>query len=213
MQADFWHQKWASGEIGFHQQQGNPQLQAQLGRLALSPGARLFLPLCGKTRDIAWLLAQGFDVAGAELSPLAIRQLFAELGVEPQIEDKGPLHCYSAPGIAIWVGDIFALNAGQLGPVDAVFDRAALVALPGDMRPLYAQHLQDLTRQAPQLLVTFDYDQAAQAGPPFSVGFDEVQSLYGDAYQVELLAREEVVGGLKGLVPAEVLSFLLQPLA
>ncbi|WKE66040.1 thiopurine S-methyltransferase [Gallaecimonas kandeliae] len=213
MEANYWHRKWAQGDIGFHQGEVNPQLAAHLDKLALAQGARLFLPLCGKSLDIHWLLAQGYRVAGAELSPLAISQLFEELGVEPVITEQGPLHRYSAEGIDIWVGDIFTLSAELLGPVDAVYDRAALVALPLEMRRRYAAHLQTITGGAPQLLVTFDYDQQALAGPPFSVSFDEVSSLYGGGYRVELLSREGMGNGLRGQVSCDVLSMLLRPVA
>jgi hypothetical protein len=45
----------------------------------------VFLPLCGKTLDIQWLLSRGYGVAGSELSKIAVEQLFSELGVEPNI--------------------------------------------------------------------------------------------------------------------------------
>src|SRR5690606_15848969 len=99
-------------------------------RLRLTAGSRLFLPLCGKTRDIAWLLEGGYRVAGVELSEVAIGVLFEELDLEPAIERSGNLLCYSGPGIDIHVGDIFELTAAQLGDVQAIYDRAALVALP-----------------------------------------------------------------------------------
>ena len=64
MDSDFWHQKWEQGEIGFHESQVNPVLVGNLESLNLTKGSRLFLPLCGKTHDIAWLLAQGYRIAG-----------------------------------------------------------------------------------------------------------------------------------------------------
>lgn len=203
MDADFWHARWTANQIGFHEGKPNVHLEAHLDRLRLAPGARLFLPLCGKTRDIAWLLARGFRVAGAELSPLAVAQLFEELGVAPEIVPAGPLELHRAPGLDIFVGDIFTLSAHRLGAVDAVYDRAALVALPAPMRPLYAAHLAAMTARAPQLLVCFTYDQALAEGPPFSVTADEVRALYGTAYRVERLDSCPVAGGLRGKVPAQ----------
>jgi hypothetical protein len=127
MEHSFWHERWESGRIGFHQGKPNKLLLAHFDALGLADRSRVFLPLCGKTRDIAWLLSQGYRVAGAELSELAIRQLFEELGVEPVISNLGQFKRYSATDIEIFVGDIFSLTAELLGPVDAVFDRAALV--------------------------------------------------------------------------------------
>ena len=80
MEAGFWHQKWEKGDIGFHAPEVNPSLQEHFGKLQMAAGARVFLPLCGKTRDIGWLLDEGFRVSGAELSELAIKELFKKLG-------------------------------------------------------------------------------------------------------------------------------------
>ena len=84
---------------------------------------------------------------------------------------------YSADGIDIFAGDIFEITADVLGPVDAVYDRAALVALPEGMRRRYAAHLAGITAVAPQLLVTFEYDQAEMDGPPFSITEEEAMLL------------------------------------
>ncbi len=210
MDANFWHDKWARNEIGFHGREAHPLLVKHIGALALPAGARVFLPLCGKTLDIHWLLARGMQVAGAELSPLAIDQLFAELGVAPQVTRQGELTRYSAEHIDIFVGDLFKLSAEALGPVDAVYDRAALVALPPDMRGRYAAQLMAVTACAPQLLICFDYDQAEQAGPPFAVPEAEVRLHYGQAFDVALMESVSLPGGLKGRSAAQEEVWLLK---
>jgi thiopurine S-methyltransferase len=211
METEFWHSKWQRNEIGFHNAEAHPLLVAHFGALALAGGSRVFLPLCGKTRDIHWLLANGHRVAGAELSPIAVEQLFAELGVAPQVAEIGGLRRYSADGIDIFAGDIFALGRAMVGPVDAIYDRAALVALPEDIRGRYAAHLADITGRAPQLLISFDYDQSLLAGPPFSVPGDEIARLYHDAYEPVRLGSAAVEGGLKGKCPADETVWLLKP--
>lgn len=211
MEADFWHTRWENMQIGFHEGDVNRMLAAHIGALGLDPGARIFLPLCGKTRDIAWLLGQGYHVAGAELSDIAVRQLFEELGVTPEVTDHGTLRAHAAPGVTVFAGDIFALTPDLLGPVDAIYDRAALVALPTDMRARYTAHLVALTATAPQLLVTFEYDPAIMAGPPFSVTATEVQTHYAPHYQITQLADLDVPGGLKGICPARELALHLAP--
>ncbi|MBC7181932.1 MAG: thiopurine S-methyltransferase [Roseovarius sp.] len=211
MEADFWHTRWENMQIGFHEGAVNRMLSAHIGALGLDPGARIFLPLCGKTRDIAWLLAQGYRVAGAELSDIAVGQLFEELGVTPDITEHGPLRAYAAPGVTIFAGDIFALTPDLLGPVDAVYDRAALVALPAEMRARYTAHMRVLTGTAPQLLVTFEYDPAIMAGPPFSVTAAEVRTHYAPHYRITQLADLVVPGGLKGVCPARELALHLAP--
>lgn len=210
MDAEFWHQRWRDNQIGFHQGRTNALLEAHFGELALPPGARVFLPLCGKTRDIAWLVAQGYRIAGIELSPIAVEQLFADLGLAPERTPVGKLERYRAGDIAIFAGDLFDLDAATLGPVDAVYDRAALVALPADTRPRYAAHLAAITGGAPQFLVSFEYDQQAMAGPPFSVPEREIRALYGASHAVELAGQRDVEGGLKGVVPAREEAWLLK---
>lgn len=209
MHHDFWHQRWQTNQIGFHLPEANPFLVKHFSSLDLPSGARVFLPLCGKTIDIHWLLSQGFRVAGAELSQIAIEDLFASLQLTPSITTFGDLVLYSAPNIDIFVGDIFSLTPRLLGKVDAVYDRAALVALPKDMRQQYTAHLMALTLTAPQLLICFEYDQAIHAGPPFSVQADEIKQHYAHAYELERLESLEMAEGLKGKYPATEQVWLL----
>lgn len=211
MEHSFWHERWESGRIGFHEGRPNQLLVTHFSALAVPDGGRVFVPLCGKTLDIGWILSRGHQVVGAELSELAIRQLFEELGVDPTISDMGALKRYSATDIEIFVGDIFALTLEMLGPVDAVFDRAAFVALPEEMRTEYAQHIAHITGKAPQLLITFEYDTSVLDGPPFSIDSDELEQRYGDSHELSTLAMDAVAGGFKGLEAFERV-WLLQPL-
>jgi len=198
MEPDFWHQRWEKNELGFHNSEANPHLVKHFEALSLKEGSRVFLPLCGKTLDIAWLLSKGYRVAGAELSEIAVTQLFEDLGVLPNKIALGELGHYSAENIDIFIGDIFQLSKDILGAVDAIYDRAAFVALPKEMRNRYTAHLMAITNSAPQLLVSFEYDQKLVGGPPFAISNKELHQHYQDAYDMTLLASEEVVGGLKG---------------
>lgn len=201
MNEQFWKQRWTNNQIGFHKMVPNPLLVQNFPALRLAPGARVFVPLCGKSLDVHWLLGKGYRVAGAELSRIAVEQLFAELGVVPQVTQAGSLMRFEADGIAVFQGSIFELTHELLGPVDAVYDRAALVALPEAMRAQYATHVMELTGRAAQLLICFEYDQACMDGPPFSVREEEVRQRYGREYAVRLLER--VTGELlKGYCPS-----------
>ncbi|NRB39146.1 MAG: hypothetical protein HRU20_11870 [Pseudomonadales bacterium] len=99
MEKDFWLQRWSNNEIGFHLKKANPLLIKHFQALNIEAGKRVFLPLCGKTRDIAWLLAAGYQVIGAELSNTAIQQLFKELELKPQITTQESFIHYSADNI------------------------------------------------------------------------------------------------------------------
>ncbi len=209
--ANYWYQKWHKKDIAFHEGETNPLLKEHFSVLDLPEDGRVFVPLCGKTRDIAWLLAQGYSVVGAELSQVAVSELFAELGVEPKMSRIGDLKLYQARNLDIFVGDIFNLDPLFLGRVDAIYDRAALVALPFSMRADYTAHLVKITETAPQLLITFEYNQELMDGPPFSIAEAELAQHYGHCYQLHRVETAEVAGGLKGKVAAVETLWLLHP--
>jgi thiopurine S-methyltransferase len=211
MDRAFWEERWRSNRIGFHQAEPHPMLTNNLEHLSLKENGRVFVPLCGKTVDIPWLLSQGYRVAGAELSQLAVDQLFASLHETPEITRIGKLARYSAPGVDIFQGDIFEMTSEILGRVDAVFDRAALVALPPEMRPRYAEQLSAISGHAPQLLITFEYDQSLMAGPPFSVPEEEVRRFYGTNYELRLLHDGPPAGGLGRLDEVSEKAWLISP--
>lgn len=187
MEPDFWHERWDKNQIGFHLKAPNALFVKYFQNLSLNSGARVFLPLCGKTLDIHWLLSQRYTVVGVELSELAIIQLFKELDLEPEIKIFSGLKQYSEEGITIFVGDFFDVTPDLLGSVDAIYDRAALVALPPEMRVQYTAHLLHLTQKnekaLPQLLICFEYDQSVMDGPPFSISGQEVKQHYSKHYQ------------------------------
>jgi thiopurine S-methyltransferase len=210
MDIDFWHQKWEKNEIAFHESKPHLLLVAYFKELELAKDSRVFLPLCGKTLDIAWLLSKGYRVAGAELSKLAIEHLFVELELEPEISKLGNVSRYSATNIDIFVGDIFEISNQVLGRVDAIYDRAALVALPKETRNRYARHLLEITDTAEQLMISFEYDQSLMDGPPFSVNSDEVNRHYKDAYKIKLLESISIPDGLKGICAATENVWLLK---
>lgn len=211
MQHDFWHEKWKSNQIGFHLPETNPLLVKHLPALQLNSHSRIFLPLCGKTLDIHWLLSQGYRVSGAELSSIAVEALFEELKLVPTITKVATLTRYSAENIDIFNGDFFELTAKTLGKVDAIYDRAALVALPETVRKRYTQHLVNITHCVPQLLVCFEYNPTQHDGPPFSISAHEVTQHYQQQYSTNLLASIEVPGGLKGKCPAHEQVWQLTP--
>ena len=205
----FWLQKWQIKDIAFHQAEANPLLVKCFKELSLEQGSRVFLPLCGKTLDIAWLLSNGYRVAGAELSEIAIEELFLELGMKPEVTEAGKLKHYTGNNIVVFVGDIFDLSATILGPVDAIYDRAALVALPEGMRRQYTSHLMQITNRAPQFVICFEYDQELMAGPPFSIDAKEVNQHYSGVYHLSCIENADVAGGLKGIYAAKENVWLL----
>lgn len=211
MDHGYWHNKWEKNDIAFHIDGANPILVNHLRNLELEDGARVFVPLCGKTMDIDWLLSQGFSVVGVELSELAVIELFNRVEREPEVTEHPWGKLFHSDGVDIIVADVFDITSVLVGKVDAVYDRAALVALPEDIRVKYTRHLIQITNSAPQLLITYDYDQAQMPGPPFSIGGHEVADHYFGAYNTGLLSSQEVPGKLKGKVEALEQVWHLQP--
>ncbi|GBQ49302.1 thiopurine S-methyltransferase [Komagataeibacter sucrofermentans DSM 15973] len=202
MDEAFWQAKWERGEIGFHESRPNALLTRYLPTLRLPAGARVFVPLCGMSLDIHWLLAQGYAVVGCELSRIAVTRLFAALGLVPHVTPLGALDRFEAGKLCVFVGNILDLTPTQLGAVDGVYDRAALIALPAPLRVAYASHLVALTHAAPQLLICLEYDPSCRAGPPFPVDETMVRAYYAPTFTITRVARHAVPGGLKGVCPA-----------
>lgn len=198
MNIEDWKQAWENNRTGFHKNRPHPLLVSHLKALDLAPGSRVFLPLCGKSLDMGWLMSRGYRVAGAEVSRLAINQLFDELGLTPHVSNLGKLTHYRANRIDIFVGDVFDLSSAVLGPVDAIYDRAALVALSEDLHSRYTRHLIELSNGTDQLLITFEYDESLKSGPPFSIDENEIKRHYDTVYQVELLEQVNLSRGLSG---------------
>jgi thiopurine S-methyltransferase len=199
MEEAFWKQRWAEGRIGWHQQEVDRLLQKHWPSLGLAAGSTVLVPLCGKSLDMAWLASQGHGVRGVELSGLACASFFAEQGLEPIESSEDGFQVFAAPGIALWCGDAFALSDAQLADVAAVYDRAALIALPPELRRRYADELYArLPSGCAGLLITLEYPQAERAGPPFSVPEDEVRSLFEPAWEVERLERRDILAAEPG---------------
>jgi thiopurine S-methyltransferase len=199
MDSDFWHQRWREGRTGFHQAAPTPLLLRHWPALALATGSRVFVPLAGKSLDLLWLAGQGHRVLGVELSPLAVRQFFDEQGLTPQVHaSRLGLH-HVAGEIELICGDVFDLDAAALADCAAVYDRAALIALPPDLRRRYVRELYArLPAGCRGLLVTLEYPPHEKQGPPFPVPEAEVRELYGRDWTVTLLERADVLAQQPG---------------
>jgi len=194
MNQDFWQSRWDEGRIGFHQAEINPYLQRYWSKLSVSADATVFVPLCGKTRDMLWLRERGHKVIGVEIVPRAVEAFFAENNLAASRQTQGPFELWETEGIRIYQGDFFELSADVLTEIGAVYDRASLIALPPPLRQRYATHLRDiLPGKRNILLVTMDYPQAEMDGPPFAVTEEEVAALYQDTFDIERLCSEDIL--------------------
>jgi thiopurine S-methyltransferase len=181
MNSDYWINRWNQNQTGFHLAGVNPlltQFWPSISVGAQGPG-RVLVPLCGKSEDLKWLAEKGHDVVGVELSLLAAKAFAAEQGIVLTETHEPPFTVLRGNKVTYYVGDFFDLTAEIGGQFDLFYDRAALIALPPDMRPGYVRHLQSLVRKgAPGLLIGLEYDPSQMHGPPFTVPEAEVQELF-----------------------------------
>lgn len=185
---EFWHSKWASNQIGFHLDDVNPLLIEHWHRTEPKREEKIFVPLCGKSEDLVWLATKHDQVHGVELSSIAVRSFFAEHFYTPLVIQLNAHHeLYQFDELSIYTGDYFT---APVEAYDIVYDRAALVALPEEMRKEYAERLKSLLNPGGRiLLVTLDYEQHEMAGPPFSVPQEEIERLFAE-FSVERLHQD-----------------------
>ncbi|MEN8212863.1 MAG: thiopurine S-methyltransferase [Pseudomonadota bacterium] len=194
MDPEFWIERWQMGHTGFHLSHTNPWLEKCWPLVAAPVASTIFVPLCGKSLDLLWLRNQGFQVLGVEVSQLAVKEFFAEHALQPRVDRSGAFERWRCDGITLLVGDFFALEPGMVADVAAVYDRASLIALPGELRRRYVGKMGALFAAAlPTLLITLEYDQQQMSGPPFSVAFAEVESLYRRRFSISQICSEEIL--------------------
>ncbi|OPA91361.1 thiopurine S-methyltransferase [Pseudomonas fluorescens] len=195
MEPKFWQERWARNQIGFHLPEVNPYLQRHWPQSGFVEGAKVLVPLCGKSLDLMWLASLGHRVMGVELSEQAVEAFFSEQGLVPRISRQGAFKVFQADLIELWCGDFFALDADAVAGCSALYDRAALIALPPLMRAQYAEHLNTLLGSGcTGLLITLDYDQTQKAGPPFAVTDEEVKVLFGARWALNVLQEQDILG-------------------
>jgi thiopurine S-methyltransferase len=189
----YWRARWQEGRIGFHEGRPNDLLVAHARELG--EGTRVFVPLCGKTEDMAWLAERGHRIVGVELEANAVQAFYAARGLTPEIARRGRLDAYSAGPYVLLAGDFFDVGAEHLDGASAVYDRAAIVALPREMRAQYGARLHELFAPGTRALtITLSYAGGAAAGPPFSVDGEELRRVYPGA-AIDLLEERPVTSG------------------
>lgn len=192
MDPSFWLAAWEAGRTGFHKDEVHPDLTAFAEDL-LPARHRVLVPLCGKSHDLAWLVARGHEVVGVELAETAVRALHAREGAAPTVEPLGSFVAWRTPGRVVLQGDVFGLAPRLVGTFDRVWDRAALIALDPPRRARYVETLRTvLAPGAVVLLVTMDFPSEKKPGPPHAVSPGEVRALWAGA-RVEKLDEHDIL--------------------
>ena len=204
MEISFWKERWDKGEIGFHQEHINPYLGYFYGEKGPAHEARsklrVFVPLCGKSRDLWWLMNNGYATVGVECSELAVEDFFNEHQiVYRRSELRSHVH-YAADKLEILMGDFFSITREEDGKITDIFDRASLVALPEEMRRDYVEKMTELQDPGTRtLLITLTYPHGDMNGPPFSISEEEVEDLYGTHFSIDKLVAKNVIDDEPGL--------------
>ena len=206
-----WEDMWRQPSQGFHQNEINAHLVEHIDWLTRSGTEGVLVPLCGRSLDLEWLADRFATVLGVELVESPVRRFFEERGIVPQRTPAGALERWSGGGFTLLVGDMLDVTPAEAGLADALYDRAALIALPTDIRRRYADRVSALVRPgASGLLVTLSYDQTAAPGPPFSVPADEVRTLFAgwDLRVVERVAPRSLPPKFDGLEVEKTVWFM-----
>ncbi len=207
MDHQFWHERWARQEIGFHEGSVNEYLHSHWAELAGDRKSKVLVPLCGKAHDLWWLHDRGHPVMGVEWSDIACKDFFEEAGEKAMVHPGEPFNVFRHEDLELWNGDFFQLTPADVRDVRLVYDRAALIALPPHLRMDYVEHLTAILPEGVRiLLITLDYEGDPQA-PPFNVSEEEVFDLYSTDYEVDhirtnYLANDHPFVKRKGLTAA-----------
>lgn len=186
-----WKQGWRANHIPFHLDHVHPLLQRCWAQLAVDAAASVFVPLCGKSLDLAWLSARGHPVIGNELSPVAVRAFFSNTQPPAAQRAHGSLNRWQAGQTTIYCGDFFALRREDLAGVAAVYDRAALTALPEELRLPYIAHLHAILPEACQiLLLTVEDLEVEDLAADYLPTSPEIAALYAGYFSLILLHAE-----------------------
>lgn len=199
MQTQFWLDKWENGSIGFHQDAPLPLLLKHWPNMDVARDSRVLVPLCGKSLDMPWLAERGHQVLGVELSARAIEQFFSEHELTPERRESPMGVHFTAGNIELIQGDILDLDDATLAACDAVYDRAAIVALPRDMRQRYVRDVYGrLPAHCRTLVMTLEYAQEDMDGPPFSVDSEQLQQMFEPGWRMERLDRRDILASEPG---------------
>ena len=196
MEKGFWLKKWDDNQIGFHEEDYNPNLVKFWPQLASDNQlSTILVPLCGKTKDILYLAAQGHKVIGVELSELAAKSFFEENQLAYQEESHKDWKRFTSDNISILVTDLLKIDLDLLKDCNGFYDRASVVALPLVMRKEYIQLLLSLPHLKAGLMIAMSFDDnKSEVGPPFSMDQADIKMLFDGKSDLEELSAYTETG-------------------
>ncbi|XP_077533200.1 thiopurine S-methyltransferase-like [Haemaphysalis longicornis] len=183
---DYWITKWSTGQTPWQLNDITMPLQKNKEIvLAGKVNAQVFIPLCGKAKELKWFYDLGHRVVGVEYVEECARDFFSENGIEFK-ESSCPVNkCKvfqnSDGRLRIFVCDIFDFKRECAGSMDIVWDRAAFTAINEEDRARYAAVLKSLLAPGfSYALCGPVYDAPWYKGNPRSVDEAAVRNHFGD---------------------------------
>ncbi|MFN8353122.1 MAG: thiopurine S-methyltransferase [Spirosomataceae bacterium] len=206
MEAAFWFKSWELGGFytSFHRKDIHPYVLNYLSPEVIE-NKNILVPLCGKTVDMLYLSQFANKVIGVELVEEAILQFFQENNLPYQQVDA---ETFVSGNITLLKKDFMALTPAEIGPIDWIYDRASLVALPYEMRTDYLHALDRLSSIGTQtLLITLEYFPLINSAP-FSIDANEVEQYYSRGHVIKHVEQPNLPH--HGMVRKWNLAFLIE---
>lgn len=163
--ADFWDTRYRDHVMPWDA--GGVPADLQNFADTLAPAARVIIPGCGSGYEVRFLAERGFDVLAIDFSAAAVDAARTYLG---------PL------GERVMLADFFDCDVGER-PIDVIYERAFLCALPRKMWSDYAMRMAALLQPA-KLLAGFFYYGDKPKGPPFGTSPTELHALLDGGFEL-----------------------------
>lgn len=189
-----WESRWHDGRIGFHLSEVNSYLTRHSKKLLIKKNEKVFVPFCGKSRDLIWLAERTKKVVGVELVRKPVEDFFKENDINYTSRRFEKFELFESTSIDIFQGDFFELKSNNIFKFEAIYDRASIVSIEKVLREKYVDHLFNFIADGGRiLLITLEYDQKQMNGPPYSVSFSEVENLFSQYGNLKLLETRDIL--------------------
>ncbi len=211
MEISYWKSRWRKNNTGWHMTEVYPMLPELWPKLALRDNATVLVPLCGKSRDMQWLAAQGFHIIGVEASSKALEQFMQSSDRQFSRTHSHGYTVFTSTDINLWQGNFLNLPQRAIGPVNAIYDKASIVALPPEMRKEYSRKLLNLCNDTTEIfLQSFEYEQKEMNGPPFSVDENEIRSHFDQRFNITLMNERSIFENVKKFQQRGLSSYFIE---
>ncbi len=115
VQPEFWHDRWRTGQIGFHQSTVDRSWRSTGRSSPCRPQAAYSCPSAARVSIFCGCAIAGTASWAVELSAIALESFCMENGIPARRRSLGDFDVYEAEGLQLIRGDFFALTPEMLG--------------------------------------------------------------------------------------------------